>query len=1646
MANLFPQRYVNRSFRIPFHDPASKDFKLKLKLAHDEEYNNKIERATRHYLDHFFPEFYPYRIDPEYYNQPTRSATAEQPDVLIINAIMEDVKNSIDIGARFGTMPPGNQRINVFSTSYDFMSTRMQLEADGDMPSYEDALRVFRREKNLSTPTSQTILVIAALGTTNNAFNDGMSAYNRQLQGFEGQLNINVDFNFLQTDVQKILNTLVADLVYTLRSTGTAAAFTEADTITIQFGLLDDRKPAVVGIEHLLVERSISSEPSKVGVFTNLLYNRAFQDPLSIAALKNYQNIVQSVQEGALEASALQQMFATSGSMGGTFLDFLQSPDTIETLANPPAIMDTDTFDPTFNLGATPVTGSANDFQNAFIQVAYQEGLLSPANLTALENGFQEFFDSKEMQKIKAQITQNPKLYFRVFQKTKAKTLTKARKVVSVVNDILLTGPMGFLDKQNPVIGRLFRSLGLDQLMKEVMLCATFGLNYEASRIATAIGNSLQQEVSAIYYQPPELPPPGGAVEIPAIDWNLFKPKLKDGDIAKLIKNVLVDAVQELAISMIQMLSELLKEKCDFNNPNTQDYGAIDIADLLPPPNTTITGIESQLDQLAATYNLSTDDLRQYLRALSAIVSSVGVCTLFTARDTASPELITAILDFNQEYPNEFIQHNLGTPSELMGFFARLSEFVDVTDICEQIANTVYALNEDNVCLIFDDADLLDEMMDRLKMPDVNLDCPDRANFINDPTITVAIPEVFNGLVETVEVKFINAAGSLKEVLLEPVLIRGSDSNVLSSADSTAALGRQVNSTGSLEAIDPQMLNRILNVFDTLGDGAEEFNEIFANCPVSVSEVLGFDPAMAAQGTATAIEVLAGAVQDPGFKQAIQGINTKLEEISQFGTEGENENAPAVTTYKFNQEFTRAFRGYVNPRAGTYIDAPSEYPYTAPMYFDSRRIASTETYRSLQAAQEAASGYTPIELKFSFPTDLPGVTSRAMTGPTEYITVTYPRFGADTNIDFNYASDSNLIINDTLISSFVGVDDAYADNFEDDSPPQFTNVYVDKFVQAYFDSPIIQEKFLQGTVEEQLEYRNDVEAHEFPKANAAIVESIIHYIVDNGIFDAATLQSLNLFHLNTNCPPEEVADFLDVQGIIDQMTREYAEAACGDSGVPMRTKIRDLIKFGLYLLLIQIHIAEFIIKNIFVFSAFTVEGLLEDRTSYLFRFFRSQVLSGVIGYLDSENVEVADENIYRLHLAEYFNRKVRRPYVADNGGIRFTQSPNDIAFAPDTSFSATDTSPLPGFDEIIDYLIIERLNYARIPINNAIKKALPDTNPVDLDKILLSSLPLLSSTNEQGNPPQDDASIAAAAQIAFYDDPTVFLCSRVFPPPPQNLSAGYTRVYSLWFYDGQTQTVLGPSGEVLTSGGAQEDVFGSGDVVMLLDNLYSEPTAQPLRYAGQEVVEPTLDCVDRVRREFIESFGGHVPEHRRCPEPSPRAAPADAFITTLQRLNAGRTELDFNVSELSVLQNGVQEDQESIQKFFDTDINRSPALSNTLQYYVARDIDVREYEAMEDAQFALYPNIGASHPFSELVVYDAEPTFLIQTVIGDNTVEQVGWIFYAVVDGDVSFLQELAAEEETENNAFSEAVQRASRSSKTQSQSSTQYQQQETED
>lgn len=1490
--SLTPKRFPNKPFKIPFYDTTSKKFKLKLKVSNfgsqisGTERREIQEKAVKYYLDNYIPEFFAIRFDQSAFEGmlPTEAADAlgnpGQKTISIeeIEEIIDDIQSSLQIENHFNTAGPSTLKIVIVSTTYEFYKLRKKLEAANQMPSFEASLQFFRDNRNLSAPDSETTLLIASIGAQNKAFNDGMRSYAQQYQNFEGQLNINVDFSFLQTDIQKILNALILDLVSQLRRSGTAVEFLETDTLTIQFGLWDDRKPRVVGMEYLVVGESIESQPLKVGLFTAIKYNRSFRDPLSVATLKNYQNVVESIQQPY--GSVIGGLVAQSGSL--SFFDFLQSPDMAAAFPSDSFGPDLETLgnDLANGMLINDLTGSGADLQNEMIKIAVAEGLLDINDTAQLENGLQVFLSEEDLRELKSKIAANPEVYLKVMEKQKARVVAKGVKISSLIARILEQGPSALLGKDH-AINRLFRSLGIDQLIKEAILCATFGLNYEASRMAGAVGRAIRSAGATLgpgtagpYYAPAETPASGSGqgIVIPKFDTLMLKPKLKDADIGKLIKTVLVDALKEMAIGIISQIADLIKEKCDFNNPSATDYGAVSVAELLPAnQDIPLVAGQSQLESLANNYNLTLEELKQYLRDVSSILSSVDVCTLFTDRDSASQSLIARIVEYNETYQNPAVQETLTSPTSVMAYFGALSQFVDVSDLCEEIANAAYELNHADICLLLDSADL---NLEDLQLPEINLDCPDKENYINDPTITIAVPEAFNGLVETVEIQFINAADSLKEILLEPVILRGAESNVLKSALAAGEV-RPIQSTGSLESLDAGILNDITSVFDGISAGTEA---VMAPLETCITDAFGFDAGVAVEAVGTVVGVITTAISDPEFAKAISGMNDKLNNIAASAPLSPDEPSPAITAYKFNPAFYSAFVNYIDLNNTTYDFIAPNYPYTAPNHFSSRANAHES---ALVDPSTLATDYTEIEIRFSFP-DLPASLISAplsvvhshldlsgnpvthtnhanVTGPhshanppliwdtspganpeplsnesAEYIAMSYPRFNTagspEDFVKFEYSSASSFILSEDVMSSFAQSDTPYWLNYDEISPPSLRNPYVDRFVQAYLTSPF--------TTEANFPSTKEIETHHFPQAHAALLDSIFDYIKDNGVFDAATLQALNLFHLNNNCPAEEIADFLDVRGILEQMKNEYVESACGDDTrkVPLRLKIRNVIKFGFYLLLIQMHIAEFIIKNIFVFAAFTIESLLEDRQGYLFKFFRSQVMTSLLEYINSIKVEGFEESAIRRDLTEYFNLKVRRPLVVNNGGIRFTSEPADLVFPAGTDFSMTDESPFIGFDEIIDYLIVERLNFARIPINNAIQKALPDTDQIDLNDVLLASMPVLAApqtiidmnTGEEAVAPNSPAAIRQAARIVFSNTPTVFIVAKPTSPPN---STYLTRAYSMWFYDGESSMVEYESGpaEVTTIGKA---VIGSGDAVKLLDSFYVKTESVGDQFAG----------------------------------------------------------------------------------------------------------------------------------------------------------------------------------------------------------------------
>jgi len=1431
---LLTKKYKSKEFNIPFYESQTQTYKVKIKvdkINSNDELNERRDSITslgfREFVTSFLPEFYSYLFDEEYFEENCDPDGVCGDNIVdVAKNLEQELKSAISIESWFATSPPSPKSIVVLRTTFDFDSKREQLEADKNLPLYEPNLLFFNEQQNILGPVAETTLTVGTIGSENKLLNNGLRTFDSQYQGFEGQIDLNVDFGYMSIAATKILNIIVTELTKQLRIQTPSYSFSEADTVTLLFGKKNNQL-AIYGMDYLLIEESIQSQPLKVGYFSIVKYNKLLQDPLTLAILRNYRQLLDSIQTTKDNRSNY------------SFYDFLNNDEVKDSLALPATGSLFNNFNPQ----------PKKDLDNELLRVAAEQGLIDINNTEALEKGFTTFFTSEEIQKIKQQVAENPDVYKRVKAAQTAKVLNTGVEVTKVIGDFLDQGPLGLLDKANPQLAYLFRQLGIDELAREAFLCLTFGFNVEAGRINQAVQNSLVRASSSIYYPPDE--PKSSPINKPKIDLEQFKPFSISGPLWPEIEKAIIDALQNTVLEVVKKLAELLRENCDLNSPRSTDYGSNDLTDFVdnnPNPENSllpIVGAGLGIDQIASKNKMSNQQIFDYLSSLSSILSSIDICILFLNREDASDDLIDRIIEFNQNYSLEVVRTDLVSRSAIMGFFADLSAIVDVTDLCNQIANELYNINQDNVCLT--EGDLQDENIQELldlienglvvDPPSFDLDCPD-SKFL-DPTIQKSIPETFNALAESIQLQFISSAESAKEILLEPVL--KNDSRVLNDL-------KNAGITGSIgPSIDPTFLTAIVGALDTVSNfTGGDF------CPeIDFAELLGVQDIEQAQEIINQIsDVVSGTLSDPNFANAINGIGEKINQLSGSETAGN----PVFTTYQFNQAFLNNFKNYIDMT--TFNDSVEYDTQTSRFYTSSAGASYTFTTISpTEHIHRFVNSPLNVPVTHSNTEPPPG---NSILGDTVhetlmpegiYVEHDHPLTEIYSNGNDQLSLSEPLVeTNEVLLESFsVAVEsDTYQDlslTFGFDSDVQNNNMtlvypkYInqsssseqlrvllklglfsedqastgtggqqialagDNLAAAAFNNFVSEDElsfyadstFEQGNLfvskfaEPLIDARDNDDLDELKKAYyqdhayafGLQVEEMFSYILRNGVFDAATLQSLNLFTLNEGCPPDELADFLDIEGIIQQMIEEYKEAACNGDDVPLASKIRNVIKFGMYLFMAQIHIAETIIKNIFVMTAFNLDSVLNP-DSFYFRFVKTQILTSLTRYLN--NIEQFQNSLIRQDLTSYFNLKIQRQSVINRGGI--TYADGTVAFPAGTQFSITDEDTFVGFDDIIDFLINDRLQRSRQSINNALQKAIPGKTRVSFTEALLSQFPVIEYNGAipemktlQGNTWETNIKNEVIGDL--FDNREGFYILKSSGP---TTFFGDLKVYSLWYY------------------------------------------------------------------------------------------------------------------------------------------------------------------------------------------------------------------------------------------------------------------------
>ncbi|ANS05071.1 hypothetical protein [uncultured Mediterranean phage] len=1414
--------YRTKKLNIPWYSEEDHQIRVKLlynKFASGNAFVSALPRirvlAINRFLLHYFPEYYTYyrtlarkkeavysdadpglqtyrrirasmlpNLSPVYF-ETVDPAYSDKSVVLVsftefsfelpkpeVEALKLKIGNTSAIYSKVQNLPlPSGIGSTPFTTESpkELKEVLLNLDLLPDADKIQQSLSLFNEDEGIAEGGAHTTLLVGSLMEDSALAKDGLAQYQEQLNGFEGSLPINLNFNDMQRGMMQILNGVVIEGVLkeltdvhnaNLTVGGPYVEFTDADSITISFGTRENGDAAISAISYLVTSVSQNRKPVLMGYMTNITWNKEMNDPLILATLKNYESLV--------AAMALAQNFQMPSS---NFMDWMKD--------NPGDFgADDQTIWDDFPDPAAPD-------DHLLLREAHRLGIIDLGDTTNLEEALIDQLTPEQLERFKKEVRDNPEIYARLRAAMAKKTVGTAVDIIEAITNVLETGNLLGGIKPDSPLGQLLRKIGIEELAKEAWICATFGLSASFARIGKAAGRATARSSPAIEGvaagRPPVsreameekfaplkalFPPPGGPKrhgkpKPPKPAMKMPKPELPklptiDGDLWPNLKKVLINSLIEGVIQIVKALAELLKESCKLNNPLSDDFGATDVGELVNNNlnddfnNTPSITNNSPLDQLFGNDNLSPGQVlgdaatAGYLSDLSAILSSMEICFLFTDRSELSVATIDRIINFNLSYHDLDVRAALNTPSAVLGFFANLARFVDVSTFCNEIANQLFQANVDNICLLEDMAPdaineiLLDMAENGVEIPNpiesLNLKCPLAADYCENALMSIAIPTLLNTAATAVETEFVNGVSAAQQILKEPT-IAASDSSAAVAAGIAAAQQMGVAAPAPEEEpskVSQDILRAMQEVFATMESILDKLDE---HC--DVASLLGVEAGQVEEIISTVVTLMQDLVTDQSTVLAVQDIDNRLSALS-GAMSGPGGASSVATQYEFPTGFKTKFGDYLG-------EAPVLNPIANMGIPDFSAVMTNGQVRSehfnAYSFYSNYDSYKPINLKFTLPRKqrisfIPSPGGEQMLTPSgvpnkfgipKFIKAPTPQ-GADDHILLTFpdadtaAQGGNLA--DVVFKSklFPGANDFnLTDPVSTVTNSRNTNPYVSLFSDKLISQIPHPLHNNNSTLKEM--YTREIDTVLFPAVFAGQVEAMFNFIEENGIFDTEKLDSLNFFHDNSGCLPENVADLLDMgpsppggqgdQGgtsILDQLRQEMEDAMCNDvadpdDDNPDGTRIRDVLRFGVFQMLIQIHIAQFIIKNIFVFSAFEIDDLLEIPTV---KQFMSVTLRNQIAKFISIKPLVGE------WVVKYYNKKIARAPSADQGGL--VDSSGNVVFRAGRSVTLAD---LPA---LIEYTTEKRIFDSRRSVSNAVKRASSKTNPKDFNRAFVEDV------------------------------------------------------------------------------------------------------------------------------------------------------------------------------------------------------------------------------------------------------------------------------------------------------------------------------------
>ena len=1189
------------------------------------------------------------------------------------------------------------------------------------LPPFEDALAEFNLREQRTASTMATDFPILQIEEKNQKVGILLDSFAQQVIKHRHALNFQINFTFLKDNVESILNWTTTLLKENVGPPGGLFAWTDQDSFTIYFDAQD--KISKIGYNHPMM--TDPDQLLKVGYFSHLIYDPLYNDEILNRTLQYYQEATEQGEECARCLAA--GVPAPPIDRQPSFEDFIREVYHGMPHANAPVDFSAENPIQPVDLGIEEKLPSDECEPPKPILTPYDTPTLDFAvPYTLLLDELQLLFDMAE----------DPEILGKMYEEESRKSIQTTPKAFEKLNGILgridtvLSGDLSF---GNPQVAQVLSSFGLDQLAKEALLCAMFGANVSFERLGTAIQGVISQNYYSIPTPPREIVWP----EIPPLkfEFKFQAPNKPDINFQDEIVRALMDALIQLGFTLITSLADLLREACAALRNEEELEGTVDTPTLFV--DNLSTGAQNPL----TSYNYSnlfkkygfrsvvtdlTGDVMLYLADLSVILTPLDNCQLLTIPAKLPRPLLDKILTFNLNYyapstpwgnePDvgaitaQIVRETFNNYNSIVSFFTDLASMVDASKLCNVIARETIIPSIQDICLdegvvidtFFEEsniASLLDviEKGPTLKAPRIDFMCPDSADYMENPFFTRTLPRMFNSVLTTVETQFAYALVGAKGSILQTKM-----SSKSAAADSMQKLNRYLPPGAKVDVPkpphNPQGITDLIQAFEDLKQ-ALQVDEVTGQVDMGFfnacrADLLQFLPNPAA------LDVLIDLLMHIDENVDLAEGTDELRDIEATLVDASGSGGMVFTTYSFPKKFKKAFQNVLP----TIPEGVSTSPAGSAQF--------TAGVATATAAGTTLGNYPGLWMKFHLPAP----------HQDQVIKATYLGYeaGAAKNAYINLSIPPYFKTNDDAALSTIIDIPAWGSQTQNLSSTN-ENPEIDYFTEGIKSS--IYQTFENLGIEaptnaiEELE--SSLQSIYFPSAFMGLTERMFDHCVRNGIFSVIDVNKLNLFKDNNGCPPSEAGDLLDADGILEQMKQEMVAAACHDKHKNTGSQIRDTIKYGLLNLFIQISLVEFIVKNIFVFTAFTFNDLVS--IPVIKKLIASSVTEGIIATMES-----GTSTILATQIKSHFDTLVARPNVAANGGLFYSNSgPNEAPFWA----LGTDA---PSVEAMVEFLVSERLSFTWTPsavssttrstmqsINNVLKG---QKNPASFDHIMINEI------------------------------------------------------------------------------------------------------------------------------------------------------------------------------------------------------------------------------------------------------------------------------------------------------------------------------------